>query len=149
MKFSINKWRGTFMFCWDILNCWLLMVMQVRSVLVEDWGWELEVGRDGGGGAPGWGLATALPEEGRGVMDESLQALATLPALPAWPASPGCTPRLPPFLDYLHSAESGLARSELASGAWPDPASPDQPNTANKHTIGIIFLFLRFSLHLT
>ena len=69
-----------------------------------------------GGGRPQGG-DWPLPEEGRGVMDESLQALATLPALPAWPASPGCTPRLPPFLDYLHSAGSGLARSELASGA--------------------------------
>ena len=57
----------------------------------------MEVGRDGGE-ARGWGLATAGRRRGGGgVMDESLQALATLPGLPtiaraAWPASAGCTP---------------------------------------------------------
>ena len=105
---------------WDILNCWLLMVMQVRSVLVEDWGWELEVGRDGGGRPQGgdW----PLPEEGRGVMDESLQALATLPALP------GQAALLASLLFLIISILPGLGWPGLSWPQEPDPTLHHQTN---------------------
>ena len=64
-------------------------------------------------------------------------------------ASLACQPRLhssPPSFSWL-SPFCRVWVGQVWAGlrSWPDPASIDQPNTANKHTIGIIFL--HFSLH--
>ena len=80
----------------------------------------MEVGRVGGGRPQGgdW----PLPEEGRGVMDESLQALATLPALP------GQAALLASLLFLIISILPGLGWPGLSWPQEPDPTLHHQTN---------------------